>query len=208
MSPRPAESPPDPWDIVVRVSHWVIAGVVVANAALTEGGGALHVWLGWIAMGFLLIRLLWGFVGRAEARFAAFPPRPIAALSHLNRLIRRRPREFASHNPAGALMVYALWAVLAVVIASGLVMTRGAMPWDVSRQQAAVDAGDWSALVTEEGEAEGGADERAGHLVAEVHEIGGNLLLILAVVHLAGVVAESAVLRRNLVRPMILARRR
>ena len=86
--------PPALWDPVVRVSHWVIAGAVAANALFTKGGGALHVWLGWIGMAFLAIRLVWGLVGPWEARFAAFPPRPIDALSHLNRLARRRRREF------------------------------------------------------------------------------------------------------------------
>ena len=53
------------WDSVVRVSHWVIAGVVVGNALLTKGGGSVHVWLGWIGMAFLIVRLIWGLVGTA-----------------------------------------------------------------------------------------------------------------------------------------------
>ena len=40
------------------------------------------------------------------------------------------------------------------------------------------------------------------------HQIGGNLLLILAVLHLGGVLAESLVLRRNIVHPMLLGKRR
>ena len=200
--------PPTLWDPVVRVSHWVIAGAVAANALFTKGGGALHVWLGWIGMAFLAIRLVWGLVGPWEARFAAFPPRPIDALSHLNRLARRRRREFRSHNPAGAMMIYALWLSLGIVIATGIVMTKGATPWDVARQQEAVAAGDWSALVDDRGDrAEEGA-EGGGRWIGEVHEIGANLLLVLAVLHLGGVLAESLVLRRNIVRPMLLGRRR
>lgn len=121
--------PPALWDPVIRVSHWVIAGAVVANALFTKGGGALHVWLGWIGMAFLATRLVWGFIGPWEARFAAFPPRPRHAISHLNELARRqRPQEYRSHNPAGAMMVYALWLSLGIVIATGLVLTRGATP--------------------------------------------------------------------------------
>ncbi len=208
--------PPALWDPVIRVSHWVIAGVVAANALFTKGGGTLHVWLGWIGMTFLAVRLVWGFIGPAEARFAAFPPRPRHAISHLNELARRkRPQEYRSHNPAGAMMVYALWLSLGIVIATGLVLTKGATPWEVARQQNAVAAGDWSALVDDsaesgadsgtgaEGEAEGG-----GHWIGEVHQIGGNLLLILAVLHLGGVLAESLVLRRNIVHPMLLGKRR
>ncbi|MEZ5778310.1 MAG: cytochrome b/b6 domain-containing protein [Paracoccaceae bacterium] len=209
--PRPHEgAPPDLWDPVVRISHWVIAGVVVANAVFTKGGGALHVWLGWVGMAFLIVRLVWGLVGTAEARFAAFPPRPRAAIAHLLHLAgRRRPPEYRSHNPASAMMVYALWASLAVVMATGLVMTKGATPWEVARQQAAVAEGDWSALVAEgDGESSSEAVGESGHLVANIHELGGNLLLILAVIHVGGVLVESAALRRNVVRPMLLGRRR
>lgn len=202
-------APPNPWDIVVRVTHWVVAGVVVANALFTKGGGTLHVWLGWIGMTFLAVRLVWGLVGSPEARFAAFPPRPVAALSHVNRALRGRVREYPSHNPAGAMMIYALWLSLATVMATGLVLTKGATPWEIGRQQAAVAAGDWSALVTNDG-AEGGGDgaEKANGIVGEIHQIGGNLLIVLAVIHLAGVALESVRLQRNLVRPMIRATRR
>ena len=210
---RPRESSaPTLWDPVVRISHWLIAAVVVANAVFTKGGGAVHVWLGWIGIAFLLVRLVWGLVGTAEARFAAFPPRPRAAIVHLLHLSRGRPREYRSHNPAGAMMIYALWASLAVVMATGVILTRGATPWEIARQQSAVAAGDWSALVTEgDGEGAGGDAAEAGeggHLIAEIHEVGGNLLLILAVIHVAGVAAESVALRRNLVRPMLLGKRR
>jgi cytochrome b len=200
---------PASWDPVVRVSHWVIAGVVVGNALLTKGGGTVHAWLGWIGMVFLIVRLIWGLVGTAEARFAAFPPRPRAAIDHIRHLFKGQLPEYRSHNPAGAMMIYALWAALAVVIATGLVLTKGATPWEIARQQAAVAEGDWAALVTEDDEGEG-SDEagEGGHLIETIHQIGGNLLLVLAVLHLGGVAAESVALRRNIVRPMIFGRRR
>ncbi len=201
-------TPPDLWDPVVRVSHWVIAAVVVANAVFTKGGGTLHVWLGWIGIACLFVRLIWGLVGTAEARFAAFPPRPRAAIAHVLHLVRGRPPEYRSHNPAGAMMIYMLWASLAVVMATGLIMTNGATPWEIARQQSAVAAGDWSVLATEGGEGSAEPVGEASHLIAIIHQFGGNLLLILAVIHLAGVAVESAALRRNLVRPMLTGRRR
>lgn len=193
----------------MRVSHWVIAAVVVGNTLLTKGGGTLHVWLGWTGMVFLAVRLVWGLIGSAEARFAAFPPRPRAAIEHIRHLFRGAPPEYRSHNPAGAMMIYALWAALAIVIGTGLVLTKGATPWEIGRQQAAVATGDWSALVTDGDAGEGTEVEgEGGHLIGTIHQLGGNLLLVLAVLHLAGVAAESVALRRNIVRPMILGRRR
>jgi cytochrome b len=227
--------PPSLWDPVVRLTHWSLALVVLGNALVTRGGSPLHVALGWAGLAVLALRLIWGLIGPREARFSAFPPNPVAALRHLGQLARGRPETHPSHNPAGAVMAYALWACLAATTITGLVMTQGRTPMQVAADQAAVDSGDWSALVKDGDEtAEDGAlgdpmqvaadqaavdsgdwsalvkdgDETAedgalGELAEEVHEVTANLILLLAVLHVAGVVVESRALRRNLVAPML-----
>lgn len=203
-----AVSPPDPWDPLVRITHWGIAAAVIANGLINKPGGTAHVWIGWLAMAFLIARLAWGLVGPREARFMAFLPDPRAAISHLLDLLRgRRPREHASHNPAGALMAYALWACLAAVILTGLVMTEGKSPLTIAEQKAAIAAGDWSVLVQSGAAGEDEPREKS-EFAKEVHEVAANLMLILALVHVAGVAVESRALGRNLVRPMIHGRRR
>ncbi|WP_174803693.1 cytochrome b/b6 domain-containing protein [Martelella limonii] len=196
-----AVAPPNPWDPVVRLSHWLIAAAVIINGLLSEPGGAVHIWIGWIAMAVLFIRLVWGFIGPREARFAAFLPDPRAAISHLVSLIHGKPKEYPSHNPAGAIMVYALWACLAVVIATGLIMTDAKTPIAIAKERTAVEQGDWSVLAGDSGGEE--TSEDSGEIVKEIHETAANLMLILALVHVAGVAAESYALRRNLLRPMI-----
>ena len=200
-----AVAPPDPWDPLVRVTHWLIALAVLLNAVLDEGGSALHVWVGWMVLAVLAIRLLWGVIGPAEARFSAFPPAPRAALRHLKTLLRGRPREHRSHNPAGALMVYALWACLALISVTGLVMTDARSPVTIAEEKAAVAAGDWSVLASADDRAENGEIKE---IAEEVHEVLANLLLLLAAVHVAGVAVESRALRRNLLRPMLTGSRR
>lgn len=197
---RTRTAPPALWDPVVRISHWGLAVIVVTNAALTEGGSAWHLWLGWVGMALLLLRLVWGAVGPAEARFSAFPPNPRAALVHLGGLIKGRVPDYPSHNPAGALMAYAFWATLAVVIATGLVMTGGQTPMQAAEDDAAVASGDWSVLVDEDDD---GDETRFGEASEEVHEVAANFLLILAALHIAGVAVESRAMRRNLVMPML-----
>lgn len=199
--------PPALWDPFVRLSHWVIAGVVLGNALFTKAGGVTHVWLGWIGMAFLLLRLIWGFVGPAEARFASFPLKPRAALAHLWDLARGKPREYRSHNPAGAAMVYAMWGLLAALIISGLVLTSGATPFQVAREKAAVASGDWASLAKASEDNDEGDDTISRKLVEGAHEMASNLLIALVVLHLGGVLVESAALRRNLVRPMLLGTR-
>lgn len=201
-----AAAPPSLWDPVVRLTHWGIAASVLLNALVNEGGSLIHVSLGWLVMALLLLRLVWGVLGPAEARFSAFPPSPLAALGHLRQLLSGKVREYPSHNPAGALMAYAFWAMLALVTLTGLVMTGGATPMQVAADKAAVASGDWSALVREDGDDQ---DESALTGAAEeVHEVAANLLLVLAALHVAGVFMESRAIRRNLLAPMIMGQRR
>lgn len=201
-----AETPPTLWDPVVRVTHWGIAASVLLNALLDEGGSVLHVTIGWIVMALLFLRMVWGVLGPVEARFSAFPPNPLAALRHLRQLATGRVRHYPSHNPAGALMAYAFWATLAVVTATGLVMTGGATPMQVAADKAAVASGDWSALIRE-GEGASDEDESLGKAAKEVHDVAANLLLILAALHVAGVALESRAMRRNLVAAMLIGKR-
>ncbi len=202
--PQAAIAPPTLWDPVVRLSHWGIAAAVVLNALVNEGGSVAHVSIGWATMALLLMRLVWGVLGPAEARFSAFPPNPRTALAHLRTMVRgERPRAYPSHNPAGALMIYAFWASLVMVIGTGLVMTGGATPMQVAADKAAVASGDWSALIKDDGE---DREDRSGfgEGAEEMHEVAANLLLILAALHIAGVFVEGRLMRRSLVAPMLL----
>jgi cytochrome b len=209
FSARKPVAPPSLWDPVVRLTHWGIAIAVLVNALVSDGGSLTHVSLGWLAMALLVMRLVWGVLGPSEARFSAFPPNLAAAVRHMGELLSGKVRHYPSHNPAGALMVYAFWAALAVVIASGLVLTGGATPMQVAADQAAVASGDWSALIKEsDGESSGDEDKGLRHTAEEVHEVAANLLLFLAALHVAGVFVESRAMRRSLVKPMILGDRR
>lgn len=197
-----AGEPPILWDPLVRISHWGIAVVVLANYALNKSGGWIHVTLGWVGLTLLLLRLLWGVVGTKEARFSAFPPQPMAALRHLVSLAKGRPAHYGSHNPAGAIMVYALWAMLAVITFSGLVLTDFRTPMQQAKIETIVSTGDWSTLASTSGDEDENEDGAMG-VIKEVHEIAANLVLLLVLLHVAGVVIEGRAMRRNLVKPML-----
>lgn len=200
-----AVAPPDPWDLLVRITHWGIALGVLANGLINEDGGIAHVLIGWGLLALLIVRLLWGLAGPPEARFSAFPPDPRAALSHLAALVRGKAREHRSHNPAGALMAYALWACLSVVILTGVGMTGLDGPVTAARHKVAVAQGDWSVLVADD---DGRTrDEDLNEALEEVHEVAANMLLLLAALHVAGVLVESRLLHRNLVRAMLTGRK-
>lgn len=69
-----ATTPARRWDPIVRITHWSIVLAVLANAVVAEEGSPAHVWVGYALAGILSLRLLWGLVGPAEARFVAFSP--------------------------------------------------------------------------------------------------------------------------------------
>jgi len=184
------------WDPVVKITHWAIVTAIIANALFTEEGSGVHIWVGYSLAAILVFRLLWGLIGPPEARFSAFPPSPRRALAHLRDIRVGKKEIHHSHNPLGALMAYAIWSMLGVIIASGVAMARppstafldrAAPPGEVSRQ-----------LVVERGDRDHN-DERndtreEDGVWEEVHETAVNLLYVLIALHIAGVAFET---RRN-----------
>ena len=191
------------WDPLVKLTHWGIVAAVLANALIVEEGSGTHIWIGYALAAILGLRLFWGLVGPAEARFSAFPPSPRRALAHIGEIAAGKATAHRSHNPLGALMVYAIWATLLVIIASGIAMaglpaTPRAEPSTAIATTAATEADE----AGEAGEdAENGESEDGP--AAEVHEAAANLLYGLILLHIAGVVFESRRQRRNLALAML-----
>ncbi len=111
------------WDNVVRVTHWAVAALVLAELTVLDEDWAVHRWAGYAVLALIAFRLVWGLIGSRHARFSAFPPSPRAALTHLAGLLRGRHELYLSHNPLGALMAYNLWASLIAVCVTGIMMT-------------------------------------------------------------------------------------
>lgn len=213
---------PKRWDPIVKITHWGIATAIIANAVFTEEGSGWHIWVGYGLAGLLGLRLLWGLVGPANARFTAFPPSPLRAMRYLQKQFSGRHEANASHNPLGALMVYALWSCLAVTIATGIAMS-GPPPAnptaDRSENEAMLsnvigrtvaDASEEKDEIEESGteEAEpgltGGEHEDEGEeWLEEIHEAAVNLLYLLVVLHILGVVVETVRHGRGTVKSML-----
>lgn len=181
------------WDPVVKIAHWSIVTAIIANALFTEEGSGAHIWVGYGLVAILALRLLWGMIGSPEARFSAFPPSPRRALAHLRDIRVRKKEVHRSHNPLGALMVYAIWSMVGVIIASGIAMAgppstafldRAALSGDVSRQLV-LERGDHD----HDDEPEGARGEDS--VWEEVHETAVNLLYVLIALHIAGVAFET-----------------
>lgn len=209
MTATETAAPPRRWDPVVKLTHWTIVAAILANALITEEGSDAHVWVGYALAATLVLRLIWGVIGPSEARFSAFPPSPGRALAHIREIAAGKRTEHASHNPLGALMVYAIWSTLAVVIATGVLMVSAPVKPE-GQPGVAPPAATAQRLEREEDEGEeareGGGEREEGPL-AEVHETAVHLLYVLIVLHIAGVVFETRRSGRRIVLAMLPGRR-
>ena len=125
---RPPETPSTLFDGVVgNLGYAACAGLCFSMTGVflkltgddLANYGIAHTatdWVGYALAATLALRLLWGVIGPPEARFSAFPPSPGRALDHIREIAEGRRSEHASHNPLGALMVYAIWSTLAAIV--------------------------------------------------------------------------------------------
>ncbi|MBV7297453.1 cytochrome b/b6 domain-containing protein [Enterovibrio paralichthyis] len=113
---------PTRWDIVVRLTHWTIAFLFLANFFVVEEGSDIHEWAGYALLVALGIRLLWGMVVDSPAALRQFLPSVSKALAHLREVFQTHKDDHLGHNPAGAMMVWALWTLLILTSVSGILM--------------------------------------------------------------------------------------
>lgn len=110
------------WDIWVRLGHWALA-VGVGLQFLTGGELAwqtTHASLGFLILGWVLFRVLWGLFGPPSARFATFVPRTVEGLrTSLAALKGGTPERPASHTQLGGLGVIVLLTILGLVALTG-----------------------------------------------------------------------------------------
>jgi cytochrome b len=194
------------WDPLVRLTHWGVALAVVLNGLITEDGSDIHVWIGYAAIAFVSLRLLWGFVGPSEARFSSFPPSLSAAVDHVYDILAGKKTLHRSHNPLGTLAIYAMWACLVVVTATGVAMSGA--PFDTASSDPISVAHADEGYDEERAEDEEDEEEETAEWLEETHELAANLLLFLSAVHVAGVSFESWRSRTNLVKSMVTGERR
>lgn len=119
------------WDPVVRLFHWSL--VIAFSVAWLTGDELkrVHEWAGYVIVGLLAIRIVWGFVGTSYARFGNFLYRPSTIIGFLLDTAKFRASRYLGHNPAGGAMVAALLMGLAMTTATGIMMTSDTF-WGVA----------------------------------------------------------------------------
>jgi len=110
------------WDRIVRGTHWLVALMVFSNWFWLESSTHWHRWAGYAACGLVLVRTVWGLAGRGHARFDDWFPTPSRLFPYLRLMLQRREPRMLGHNPAGAVMMLALWALILALGVSGFLM--------------------------------------------------------------------------------------
>lgn len=172
------------WDVPVRLVHWLVV-VLVAACWWTAETGHLewHRWAGYGALGLVLFRIYWGFVGGETARFSHFLRGPKAVAAYGRTLLSRTHAVTFGHNPMGG------WSVVALI---GLLLGEsvlGLFAVDID----GIESGPLSWLVSFD----------LGRLAAQWHHWLFNGLLALIALHLAAVAFYLVARRENLVAAMV-----
>ena len=83
------------------------------------GANPWHRYLGYAAAAIVAARLAWGLVTRGEARLARIVATATQARAYAMALRAGERWRYLGHNPLGALMTLALWALVLVVGMTG-----------------------------------------------------------------------------------------
>lgn len=189
------------WDPLIRVLHWGLVAAFATAWLTADDLQPVHEIAGYAVAALVAFRLVWGLVGSRYARFAQFLKGPGETLAYLGDVTRGRERRYLGHNPAGAAMMVALLVTLSGTAFTGWLMedeTRLAMLPDMPQIVTPAWAGDDDDEdhdYRERGEVE--------DPLKEVHETLANLMLLLAALHVGGVVLASFRHHENLARAMV-----
>lgn len=176
------------WDLPTRIFHWLFAGAFAIAWLTSESDRWLdvHAFSGYLMLGLLGFRLIWGFAGSRYARFSSFRFSLKEAGRFLLQVATGRAQRYVGHNPAGSWAIYGLLALALLVGLSGILTLGG-----------------------EEGQGlmAGLVSYPAGEFFKEIHEGLAGAMLALVAFHLLGVAVESLLQRENLARAMVNGRK-
>jgi cytochrome b len=174
------------WDLPVRLFHWfLVLGFVLAYLTAEVHIRDVHVLIGYGLTGLVVFRVFWGFAGNRYAQFKSFLFSPQETLTYVSSLRSGHPAHYYGHNPAGALMVFGLLAVLFAILISGLV-TLAVIDYE----------GPLLFLANR-------VSDDTSYFFRYAHDFFVDIALLMIPLHLLGVLAGSLQHKENLVRAMV-----
>jgi cytochrome b len=183
------------WDIAVRIFHWSLV-VAFAVAYLTEDDfETLHVYAGYLVLGLISFRVIWGLIGTRHARFSDFVCGMKTTELYLKSILTGRPKHYLGHNPAGGMMIVVMLVSLFLLSYSGLATYAEDGKGPLAQTEISIVATAYAH--------DSHRRSSKGEFWEEIHEFLANFTLLLIFIHLAGVAVSSLVHRENLVTAMV-----
>lgn len=190
------------WDISIRFFHWSLV-VTFAVAYITgEAEGTLHADAGYIILGLLTYRLVWGFIGTKYARFSSFFFGPREIIRYLAGILSGKPKRYLGHNPVGSVMIFLLLFSLFAAVLSGLELYA-----QEGKGPLASNAVTFVSIASANDDNDRDDDNDHDEFWEELHEFFSHMTLILVVLHIVGVYVSSKLHKENLVKAMITGRK-
>lgn len=215
------------WDRTTRLFHWVNAICVILLMLLGtlilnhEWMGIesevnlkrIHSWVGYIFVINLVWRLIWGFTGGHYARWRSIlPAGPQETMAYVSSLISGKPRQYLGHNPLGRLIITVFFLLLSIQAVTGLVIAGTDLyqppfgsyfaNWVTDSDPARLaelKPGDRSATVESSY-----TEMRAFRSpIVRTHEYNFYVLVVLVLIHIAGIVFGELREKNGLISAMI-----
>jgi len=119
------------WDLPVRLSHWLMVACF-AGAWITAEENQwrrVHAVLGYSLALLAGFRIYWGVIGTRHAKFGSFVRGPHETFRYVRQMLHGHPPHYTGHNPAGALAILALLAMILAVTCFGWLAYTTHIEW-------------------------------------------------------------------------------
>lgn len=176
------------WDVWIRLGHWFIAAAIVFQQ-LSGGEADLIEWhatVGVCLFGWVLFRVIWGFIGPQYARFNKNSLSPKRVYESWLNLLAGKTEQTPGHTILGGLGVYVLLITIALTAIFGL-MSSDDIIFD----------GPLVPYIHP-----GLADQ-----ASDIHEILSKIVIVLAITHVVAVIYHTVRMKERLVSGMIHGRK-
>ena len=172
---------------MTRLWHWGLAIAVVLNwtfgTFMSFDTVIWHFYIGYLVLGMMAFRLLWGFIGPVPVRLATLVPTPASLLQYLKTIRRREPSGSPGHNPLGSLSVIAMLLAITAQGFTGLFIET----------EDFFEYGPLNSYVS----------EQTVKSMIGWHHFFSDMILILVILHVAALVFYLLWKKENLIKSMI-----
>lgn len=172
------------WDLPLRLFHWLLVLSMAASWITAELGFDYTPWhmrLGYFAIGLVVFRVIWGFIGPKHARFSSFLTGPSGIWRYARGLAAGTMIQTAGHNPLGGISVIVMLVLVGFQAATGLFATDDIV---------------WT------GPYYGAVSGATADRLTSLHHLNFNIILVAVALHILAIAFYFLVKKQNLVAAM------